>query len=108
MSDVFDDRKKGYEAKFKLDEELSFKVRARRNKLLGLWLAQNFGLNAEKTNAYSKEVIIADMDEPGVEDLIRKIMADIKARGTNLSEQKVRDKVTALEAVAMKQIKEEE
>ena len=94
MSDSFDDRKKGYEAKFKLDEELAFKVRARRNKLLGLWLAQHFGLDAEKADAYSKEVIVADMDEPGVEDVIRKIMADVKARGTNLSEQKIRNKIT--------------
>ena len=76
--------------------------------MLGLWLAQHFGLDAEKADAYSKEVIVADMDEPGVEDVIRKIMADVKARGTNLSEQKIRNKITAFEAIVIKQINEEE
>ena len=48
MSDIFDEREKGYEAKFKLDEELNFKIRARRNKLLGYWLAEKFDMSAEK------------------------------------------------------------
>ena len=77
MSDVFDDRGRGFEAKYKQDQELEFKITARRNKLFGEWLAGEFGLQGDEVGAYAKEVIIADLDEPGDEDIIRKVMADI-------------------------------
>ena len=104
MSDIFDGREKGYEAQFKLDEELTFKVEARRNKLLGMWLAEKFGLDSEKADKYIREVVVADMDEPGIEDVIRKVMADIQARGINLTEQDIRDKIEELDVVAKTQL----
>jgi len=77
----FDDREKGFEAKYRLDEETRFRVRARRNKLLGLWLAKAFGLTGEAADGYAKEVVAADLERPGDDDVIEKVMADIRTRG---------------------------
>ena len=107
MSDAFSDREKGYEAKFKLDAEMAFKVEARRNKLLGLWLAREFGLVESAAGDYAKEVIMADMDEPGIEDVMRKVMADIEKHGASITDEQVRAKITELDAVATLQIQEE-
>ncbi len=104
MSDIFDEREKGYEAKFKLDEELSFKIRARRNKLLGYWLAKKFDMSAEKIESYSKEIVMVDLDEPGIDDVIRKVMTDVKARGLAITEKQVTDKISDLEAVAVREV----
>ena len=108
MADSFIDREKGYEAKFKLDADRVFKVEAKRNKLLGFWLAEKYGLNAEKTESYAKEVIIADMDEPGVEDVIRKVMTDIQARGINITEAEIRQKINELDSLAMIEVEANE
>ena len=105
MSDPFDSREKGYEAKFKHNEELTFKIDARRNKLLGLWLAEKFGIDGPHAESYAKEVIMADMDEPGIEDVVRKVMVDIKARDIKISENELRQKIEELDVVAASQIK---
>ena len=99
MSDAFSDREKGYEAKFQLDAEMAFKVEARRNKLLGLWLARQFGLLDSVAEDYAKEVIMADMDEPGVEDVMRKVMADVEKHGADITDEQVRAKITELDAM---------
>jgi len=104
MSDAFNDREKSYEAKYKLDEEQAFKVQARRNKLLGLMLAEKFGMTGDAAQAYAKEVVIADLDEPGDEDVIRKVMADIAEKGIDMSEDEVRNQLNAMESVAVQQI----
>ena len=64
----FDDREKAYEKKFAHDEELKFKATARRNKLMGRWAAEKMGLDAEAAEAYAKDVVLADLEEPGEED----------------------------------------
>lgn len=107
MSDAFQDREKGYEAKFQLDEELRFKAESRRNKLLGLWLAEAFGLKGSDADAYAKEVVLADLDEPGNEDVVKKVMADIKSHGLNLSEEQVRRKMDDLMHTAAEQVRKE-
>ena len=104
MADAFSDREKGFEAKYKLDEENMFKVEARRNKLLGQWLAFEFGLTGDAVDAYAKEVVIADLDEPGIEDIMRKVMADIEKHSSNVTEDQVRAKLSELEGVAVEQI----
>ncbi len=104
MSDAFNDREKSFEAKYKQDQELAFKVAARRNKLLGLWLAGEFGLSGDAADSYAKEVVIADLDEPGDEDVMRKVMADIAAKGAAISEADVRAKLAALEHTAREQL----
>ena len=77
----FDDRQKGFENKYAHDQELQFKAQARRNKLLGLWAAEKMGLTGEAANDYAKTVVRADFDEPGDEDVFRKIRKDLDDKG---------------------------
>ncbi len=101
---TFDDRKKGFEKKFEMDQELQFKATARRNRLLGLWAAELMGLKADAADAYGKAVVKADFEESGDDDVIRKIMGDFKAKAVNQSEHQVRRKMDELMAVAREQI----
>lgn len=105
MSDAFSDREKSFEAKYKMDEELAFKVEARRNKLLGEWLADKFGMPSDEKADYAKSVVMADLDEPGIEDVVGKVMADIGERGVDVSEQDVRAKISELDGVAAEQLR---
>jgi len=107
MSDVLSDRKKGFEAKFKLDHDLAFKAEARRNRLLGEFLAERFGMTQDETAAYAKEVVAADLDEPGIEDVMRKVMADITSRGVDISEADIRAKIEELDGIAAQQVRSE-
>ena len=90
----FDDRERGEERKFAMDEETAFRVAARRNRLLGQWAAQKMGLTAEETDAYAKAVVQADFEEAGDEDVIRKVLGDLTQAGCEVDEAEVR---TALE-----------
>ena len=82
---------RGHEQNHAHSADSDFRLMARRNKLLGLWLAEQLGI--EDAVAYSKEVVISDLDEPGDEDVIRKVMADIAEKGSSLSDQDIRDKL---------------
>jgi hypothetical protein len=99
---TFDKREEGFEKKFAHDEELKFKAYARRNKLLGLWAADQLGKTGADAEAYAKEVVLADFEEAGDDDVLRKIVADLSAKG--ISEQAVRAKMTELLAEAVKQV----
>ena len=105
MSDAFKDREKGEELRFEMSQELQFKAVSRRNRLLGEWLAQKFGLTAGETEAYVKEVIASDLEEPGIEDVIRKVMKDIEDRGAAITEDELRAEMDRLFPVAMDQVK---
>lgn len=107
MADSFSRREKGEERKYEHDQQLLFKAESRRNKLLGLWLAEIFGLTGADADTYAKEVVIADLDEPGVEDIMRKVMGDIKERAATVTEAEVRSKLQQLESVALDQVKSE-
>ena len=107
MSDVINDRERGEERKFQMDQETQFKAEARRNKLLGHWLAEAFGMGPAETEEYAKAVVMADLDEPGIEDVIRKVMADVVERGTDITEGQVRAKIFELDGVAVEQIRGE-
>ena len=87
----FDERKKSFEKKFAHDEELQFKVNARRNKYLGQWASKFLGYNEEKEKEYIQSVIKADFQEAGDEDVFRKIQADLK--GHNISDEDIRKKM---------------
>ena len=103
---TFDEREKGFEAKFKRDEEFRFKVIARRNKLLGLWAAEKLGMDDEAAEAYAKEVVKADFEEPGDDDVLRKVLDDLTGKGIDTSEHLVRKQMEDLVAVAAEQLKE--
>ena len=86
----FRDREKGEERKFAMDEETAFRVAARRNRLLGHWAAAKMGLTPEETDAYAKEVVQADFEEAGDEDVIRKVVGDLTSAGCDVDEAEVR------------------
>ena len=102
---TFDKREEGFEKKFALDEELRFKANSRRNKLLGLWAAGQLGLSGPDAEAYAKEVVIADFEEAGDNDVFRKVRKDFDAKGVKKSDQEIRSTMTALMEEAVAQIK---
>lgn len=104
----FDKRQKGEEAKFAHDSELGFKASARRNKLLGLWVAEEFlGKTGDEAAAYAKEVVVADMEKPGVDDVVEFVLKSVEGTGADLSEHRIRHKLEELMAVAIEQIQNE-
>jgi hypothetical protein len=100
---TFDKREEGFEKKFALDEELKFKATARRNKLLGLWAAGQLGKSGADADAYAKEVVAADFEEAGEDDVLRKVANDLAAKG--VTEQQVRERMSDLLNEAVRQIK---
>ncbi|HTO30065.1 MAG TPA: DUF1476 domain-containing protein [Pararhizobium sp.] len=96
------DREKAFEAKFAMDEELRFKAEARRNKLLGLWAAELLGKS--DAAAYAKEVVAADFEEAGHEDVVRKIRADFDAAGVVQTDDQIRLKMLELLGEAVTQV----
>ncbi|MDQ7018094.1 MAG: DUF1476 domain-containing protein [Robiginitomaculum sp.] len=103
----FDKREQGYESKFAHDENLEFKAAARRNKLLGLWLAGLMNKSAEEAESYAKQVIIADFEEAGDEDVFRKLRADADAAELDLSDHQIRRKMAELTEEARAQVRSE-
>jgi hypothetical protein len=102
---TFDKREEGFERKFALDEEQKFKAEARRNKLLGLWVAEMLGISGDAANAYAKDVVAADFEEAGDADVVRKIMGDLAAKGVAMTEAQLRAKMDELLAQAVIQVK---
>ncbi len=104
----FEDRKKGFEAKESHDREVEFKAMARRNKMLGLWAAELMGKTGEAADAYAKEVVISDFEEPGDDDVLRKVLGDLQAKGVATSDHLVRAKMDELLPIARAQVKSED
>lgn len=99
---TFDDREKGFERKFALDQDQEFRAGARRNRLLGEWAAGLMGL--ENVEDYAKAVVKSDFEQPGDEDVLRKVFGDLKSSGIEISEGAVRSKMDELLAIAREQI----
>jgi hypothetical protein len=99
---TFDKREEGFEKKFAHDEELRFKATARRNKLLGLWAAALLGKMGPDAETYAKEVVMADFEEAGEEDVFRKVAKDLASKG--VSETQIRTQMNELLAQAVAQI----
>ena len=104
---TFEDREKGFERKFAHDEELKFRATARRNKLLGLWAAEKLGLTGDDAQAYAREIVKADLAEPGDEDVFRKVRSDFDAKGVAESDHQIRRMMGELMAAAVSQIESE-
>ena len=103
----FDDREKAFERKFAHDAEMQFRAEARRNKLLGLWAAEKMGRTGSDAEAYAREVIAADFEEKGDEDVYRKIAGDLEASGAPAPENEIRTKMRELLAEAKVQLVQE-
>ncbi|MYG52987.1 MAG: DUF1476 domain-containing protein [Rhodospirillaceae bacterium] len=104
---TFDDREKAFEKKFEHDEQLRFRAEMRRNKLLGLWAAGLMGMSGAEAEAYAKQVVEADLEEPGPEDVIRKVRADFDANGIEKSDHQIRRQLDECMAEAREQVMSE-
>ncbi|NML06352.1 DUF1476 domain-containing protein [Sphingomonas sp. G-3-2-10] len=102
----FDDREKAFEAKYARDEDMAFRITARRNRLVGQWAAAQMGLTPEETDAYAKAVVQADFEEAGDEDVIRKLLGDLLAAGVETDDAAVRRALDEQTVEARRQLME--
>jgi hypothetical protein len=102
---TFDKREEGFERKFAHDEEVRFKARARRNKLLGLWAAQKLGLAGDAAEAYAKEIVAVDFEEPGDDDVFARIRRDFDTKAVAQSDHQIRRTMEELMAKAVEDVK---
>ena len=100
----FDDRERAFEAQFARDEELQFRVLARRNRLLGAWAAELMGLSAVEADSYAKDVVRADFEEAGDEDVIRKLLGDLTSAGLDVDETRIREALEHKSVEARRQL----
>jgi len=103
----FDDRERAEEAKYALDQETQFKVMARRNKLLGQWAAGVMGLSGPDADSYAREVVVSDLEEPGDEDVFRKVRGDFDKKGIQRTDAQIREQMAELLPVAREQVLKE-
>ena len=103
---TFDDRERAFETKFAREEEMAFRVTARRNRLLGQWAAAKMKLTPEETDAYAKAVVQADFEEAGDNDVVRKLVGDLTAAGVGTDEPTVRKALEELTVEARRQLME--
>ena len=105
---TFDDRERAFETKFARDEDMAFRIVARRNRLLGMWAAEQMKLTPEESDAYSKAVIHADFEEAGDDDVVRKLVGDLTAAGIDTDEAKVRTALADRTVEARRQLMQAE
>lgn len=101
---TFDDREKGYEKKFALDQEQLFRAHARRDKLFGLWAAGKMGLAGADADAYAKSIVAEDIKEPGDGDILRKVTADLAAKGVKMPANELMGKLDEFFGTAKQQV----
>jgi len=104
---TFDDREKGFEKKFALDQEQLFRAHARRDKLFGSWVAGKLGLAGAEADAYAKSIVIEDIREPGDADILRKVAADLSAKGVTIAAVELAAKLAECMGTAAAQVKAE-
>jgi hypothetical protein len=104
MTDTFREIEKGYEAKYKLDEELRFKAQSRRNKLFGLWAAERMGMSEVEATTYARLLIRLDLERPGHGDVVDKVLEDLGTAGIGVGERDVRVAFARLQETAVEQI----
>ena len=100
----FDDRERAFETKFAHDEEMKFRITARRNRLLGEWAARQMGLGEAETVSYAKDVVRSDFEEAGDHDVVRKVLGDLTSAGIECDEASVREALRNKEIEARRQI----
>jgi hypothetical protein len=104
----FDDRERAYEAKFAHDEEMQFRIIARRNRLVGEWAARKMGLSEEETASYAKDVVRSDFESAGDDDVIRKVLGDLTTAGVESDEAQIREALGNKMIEARRQIIQEQ
>ncbi len=104
---TFDDRERAFESKYARDEEMQFRIIARRNRLLGEWAARQMGLSEEETASYAKDVVRADFEEAGDDDVLRKVLGDLTSAGVDTDEATIREALGHKMVEARRQIIEQ-
>lgn len=104
----FDDRERAYEAKFAHDEEMNFRIIARRNRLVGEWAARKMDLSDEETASYAKDVVRADFESAGEDDVVRKVLGDLTSAGVEVDEAQIREALGHKMIEARRQIIQEQ
>lgn len=104
----FDDRERAFEAKYAHDEEMNFRIIARRNRLVGEWAARQMGLSEEETASYAKDVVRADFESAGDDDVVRKVLGDMTAAGVDTDEAQIREALGHKLVEARRQIIQEQ
>jgi hypothetical protein len=104
MSDAFQDREKGFERKFQLDQDQAFRVQSRRDNLFGLWVAGKLGKSGDAAEAYAKSAVLANFEKPGDDDLLAKVNGDLAAAKVAVSDKELAAKLHALHDEAARQI----
>ena len=100
----FDDRERAFETKFARDEEMQFRITARRNRLLGEWAGRLMGLTEIEAESYAKDVIRADFEEAGDDDVVRKLLGDLTAAGIDTDEERIREALNHKQVEARRQM----
>jgi|SRR6478735_7098741 hypothetical protein len=103
----FDDRERAYEAKFAHDEEMNFRILARRNRLVGEWAARKMDLSEEETASYAKDVVRSDFESAGEDDVVRKVLGDLTSAGVEVDETEIREALGHKMVEARRQIIQE-
>ena len=101
---TFDDRERAFENKYARDQEMQFRIAARRNRLLGLWAAEKMGLTEVEADAYAKDVVRADFEEAGDEDVIRKLLGDLTSAGVDIDDARIRTMLADKQVEARRQM----
>lgn len=105
---IFEERERGQEAKFRHEQELAFKIRNRRNKLFGLWIAEeHLGLAGDAATAYAKDVVMADFEAPGDNDMLGKVRGDLARQDRPVADDRLARKLSELEVAARAQVMSE-
>ena len=103
---TFDDRERAFEAQYARDEEMQFRITARRNRLMGEWAAELMGLTEVEATSYAKDVVRADFEEAGDEDVIRKLLGDLTSAGVDIDDARIRDALAHKTVDARRQLME--
>lgn len=104
---TFDEREKAFESKHQHDQDLLFRILARRAKLAGLWAAEQLGLTGGEAQAYAREIVTTDLEEPGYQDIVRRLRADFSRKGIDISDHRIERELERLLEVAKAQVKTE-
>ena len=105
---TFDDRERAFEAKFAQEQELEFKIHARRNKLLGQWAAEQMKLTPAEAEAYSRDIIHADFEMAGDDDVVKKLLGDFTSAGIEIDEPAIRKHIEEKAVLARRQLIEDQ
>jgi len=104
MTDTFKAREASEEARFKMDAEARFKIEARRNKMLAIWASEKLGMISDEKEAFIKEVVASDLEEPGYEDVVRKVSKAFRDGGVKVDDNEIREEIVRLDSIAAKEV----